>query len=467
MTGNVRDGDAATATGADGGGPDTRSAALLDEMKGLHPALIDLSLDRVCGLLRALGDPQLALSPVIHVAGTNGKGSTTAFLVAILQAAGLRVHAYTSPHLVRFHERIAVPDEMGRTAPISEDRLVDVLTRTRAANGDAPMTYFEITTAAAFLAFREIPADVVVLEVGLGGRLDATNVVPEPAVTVITPVSMDHADKLGETLGEIAREKAGIIKPGRPCVVGPQRDAAQDVIRSTAQVNGAPLISWARDFDAYAQNGRLVYQEGEALLDLPLPALRGGHQIVNAATAIAAIRQLAQVDERFAAVSDAAFAQGLTRVAWPARMMPLVGTPLSDHLRADDELWLDGGHNPDAGQAIARLLADLDDRDPKSVHLVCGMMAHKDAPGFLSPFAGIARSLVAVPVIGGFGTANAPEAIAAASTDVGIPGRTAETVEAALSSISRDEPAAKRVLICGSLYLAGAVLAVANKKDRA
>ncbi|MEO0672206.1 MAG: Mur ligase family protein, partial [Pseudomonadota bacterium] len=333
------------------------SDALLDEMKRLHPLLIDLSLDRITDLLAKLGDPHLQLAPVIHIAGTNGKGSTAAFITAMLEGAGLRVHRYTSPHLIRFHERISLAGANGTTAPIDDGTLVDVLSRVRSANGDAPMTFYEITTAAAFLAFAERPADAVVLEVGLGGRLDATNVVPHPAVTVITPVAMDHMDKLGDTLDAIAGEKAGIIKRGSPVVCAPQADDARRVIAARAASAEAPLIEWGVDFDAHIERSRLIYQEGDVLLDLPQPGLRGRYQTVNAGVAISAVRQFAS-----RTIGEAAIADGLQNVSWPARMMPVTEGPLRSALGADDELWIDGGHNPSAGQAIAEALCDLQDQ---------------------------------------------------------------------------------------------------------
>ncbi|MGI9382276.1 MAG: bifunctional folylpolyglutamate synthase/dihydrofolate synthase, partial [Methyloligellaceae bacterium] len=267
------------------------SGLLLARMHELHPKLIDLSLDRIEQLLDTLGNPHLALPPVIHVAGTNGKGSVVAFLKAMLEAAGHRVHAFISPHLISFHERIVLAaPEGGR--PISEDALVDVLQRAEIANQGSSITFFEITTAAAFLAFSESPADFLILETGLGGRLDATNVVPQPALTVLTSISIDHTSFLGETLAEIADEKAGILKPGVPCVVARQDPIALARIEKRAEEVDAPLISAGRDWDAYEQHGRLIYQTTTALVDLPLPRLAGRHQIDNAGAAISVIRAL-------------------------------------------------------------------------------------------------------------------------------------------------------------------------------
>lgn len=428
---------------------------LLTALKQLHPKLIDLSLGRIERLLAKLGNPHHKLPPVIHIAGTNGKGSVTAYLKAMLEAAGKRVHVYTSPHLVRFHERIVVAGAHGEAAgPIGEAGLVDVLTRTQAVNDGDDITQFEITTAAAFLAFSEQEADVLLLEVGLGGRLDATNVIAKPRLCVLTPISLDHAEKLGATLPAIAAEKAGILKPGVTAVVSLQDAEAAIVIAETAKRTGCPLVSWGQDFDAYAQRGRLVVQYGEQLLDLPLPALLGRHQIVNAGTAVAAALEL-----RDLGLDEHAIEQGLTRVKWPARMQRLDHGLLPSVLKAGSELWLDGGHNPAAGQVLAQTLADLEERAPRPLHLVCGMMGLKDAAGFLAPFAGLARSVTTVPIPGAHEAPHAPETLAQAARSVGLKAETAANVEAALRCLDKDHPGPKRILICGSLYLAGQVLA--------
>ena len=435
------------------------SDQLLAALKLLHPKLIDLSLGRIERLLAKLGDPHLRLPPVIHIAGTNGKGSVTAYLKAILQAAGARVHVYTSPHLVRFHERIEVADSDGRARPISEAALVDVLVRTQAVNDGDDITQFEITTAAAFLAFAETPADVLLLEVGLGGRLDATNVVPHPALTIITPVSMDHADKLGATVEKIAAEKAGILKRGTTCVVARQSPEVLDVIRVEAAKARARLVIGGEDFDAYEQSGRLVVQLETRVLDLPCPALLGRHQIGNAGTAVAAALELArqkpalQIDER-------AIERGLVEVRWPARMQRLDAGPLPALLtRPGSELWLDGGHNPAAGEVLAQTLADLEDRSSKPLYLIVGMMGLKDAAGFLAPFRGLARHVVTVPIPGAHEAPFAPDRLAAVARDVGLDAEIGTGIEAALRRTDALTDGPKRVLICGSLYLAGHVLA--------
>jgi dihydrofolate synthase / folylpolyglutamate synthase len=428
---------------------------VLAELKTLHPRLIDLSLGRIEELLVKLGNPQHRLPPVIHVAGTNGKGSFTAFLKAMLQAAGRRVHTYTSPHLVRFHERVELAGSDGRAGAISESELVERLLHVQRVNAGAPITFFEITTAAAFVAFAEHPADAVILEVGLGGRLDATNVVPRPALSVLMPVSMDHTDKLGTTLADIAREKAGILKPGVAAVVSAQPPEALDVITSVASKLRAPLAVWGQDYEALEQRGRLVFQSSERLLDLPLPALMGQHQIANAGTAIAAATTLKSL-----AIDDRAIERGLLEVSWPARMQQLNNGPLSHLLAPGSELWLDGGHNVAGGQAIAQTLAELEERAPKPVGLVLGMMGQKDARGFVEHFRGLVRRIATVPVPGGPESAHAPEDLAAVAAAAGFDAEPATSVQAAIRRLQEQEEQPLRILICGSLYLAGHVLAL-------
>lgn len=431
------------------------SADLLEELKKLHPLMIDLSLQRIQRLLQKLGSPHLRLPPVVHIAGTNGKGSTTAFLKAMFEAAGKRVHVYTSPHLVRFHERIQLPGPDGRAAPIPEEALVDLLTRVEHINGGDQITFFEITTAAAFLAFAETPADAVLLEVGLGGRLDSTSVIENPALTLITPVSMDHADKLGNTIALIAAEKAGILKPGVTGVISQQTDEAFPVIERIAARVRAPLVAWGRDFDAYEQNGRLVFQQEDRLLDLPRPALVGRHQIVNAGTSVAAALSLSHLD-----ITTSAIERGLTTVVWPARMQRLTAGPLVDMAGPEAELWLDGGHNPAGGAALAQTLADLDERSEKPVYLVVGMLGQKDAGGFFEPFVGIPRTVWCVPVPGPHEVPRSLDDLVAIASAAGLAARPAVDVPDALARIRAGNPGAKRILICGSLYLAGHVLAL-------
>ncbi|WP_373636912.1 folylpolyglutamate synthase/dihydrofolate synthase family protein [Yoonia sp. BS5-3] len=408
-------------------------------MLALHPKVIDLVLDRVWTLLDALDNPQNKLSPVIHVAGTNGKGSTQAMIRAGLEHGGAAVHAYTSPHLARFHERIRLAGDL-----ISEETLTAVLDRCYAANDSAPITYFEITTVAALLAFAETAADYTLLEVGLGGRLDATNVVDTPALTIITPVDLDHQQFLGDTLPEIAGEKAGIIKRGVPCIVGPQHDEAMDVIEAVAAKKGAPLLAYGQHWHVASERGRLVYQDETGLLDLPLPKLPGAHQIMNAGAAIAALRALGR--------EEAACEAALTQVYWPARMERLTAGALADRA-GTAELWLDGGHNPAAGRALAQSLRALPARP---LHLICGMLKTKDISGYLSPLANVADSLTGVSIPGEQSTLDAAQT-AAEAAKLGLQATTADSVAEAIDQIVQNAPQA-RILICGSLYLAGDVM---------
>ncbi len=415
------------------------SDAVLARMMALHPKIIDLTLDRMLRLLDALGNPQNDLPPVIHIAGTNGKGSTQAMIRAGLEAAGKRVHAYTSPHLARFHERIRVAGDL-----ISEADLTAILDECYDANGGESITYFEITTCAAMLAFARTPADYTLLEVGLGGRLDATNVIDQPALTVITPVSIDHQQYLGETLPQIAGEKAGIIKRRVPCIVGPQHDEAMDVIEAEASRNLAPLLAYGQQWHVSEDAGRMVFQDETGLLDLPRPNLLGAHQISNAGAALAALRALR--------MDDIACEAAVTRAEWPARMQRLRKGPLVDSA-PEAELWLDGGHNPAAGDAIGALLHSMVKRP---TYLICGMLNTKDIGGFLRPLAAHAKQLFAVSIPGETATLPASQT-ADAATQAGLHATTAESVGAALTEIVAQEPQA-RVLICGSLYLAGGVL---------
>ena len=433
------------------------SDALLAQMKLLHPKLIDLSLGRVERLLGKLGAPETRLPPVIHIAGTNGKGSVTAYLKAIFQAAGKRVHAYTSPHLVRFHERIELAGKDGKARPISEDALVDVLMRVNAVNDGDDITQFEITTAAAFLAFSETPADVLLLEVGLGGRLDATNVIPKPALSIITPISMDHAEKLGPTLAKIALEKAGILKRGVTGIVAPQVDEVMRVIEARASVAGSPIVVGGRDYDAFEQNGRLIIQREDTLLDLPLPALIGRHQVTNAGAAVAAILTLS-LQRPELGLDEAAIAKGLRTVVWPARMQRLTSGPLPDILGPETELWLDGGHNPAAGDMLADTLVGLEEKAPKPTYLIVGMMGQKDALGFLAPFRGLVRTIYTVPIPGAHEAPHSEETLADIARSAGLSSIYCAGVVDALEMIVDLPVENKRVLICGSLYLAGHVL---------
>ncbi len=414
------------------------SDAILARMMALHPKIIDLTLDRVWRLLAALDNPQDKLPPVIHIAGTNGKGSTQAMIRAGLEGWGKSVHAYTSPHLARFHERIRLAGDL-----ISEDHLTQVLDECYSANGGESITYFEITTVAGLLAFSRTSADYTLLEVGLGGRLDATNVIT-PEVSVITPISIDHEQFLGNTLAKIAGEKAGIIKRGVPVVVGPQPDEAMEVIEDTAMRLGAPLIAYGQHWHVHEERGRLVYQDERGLLDLPLPNLMGAHQIQNAGAALAVLRHLG--------ADEAACEAAVVGAQWPARMQRLKTGPLVE-IAGAAELWLDGGHNAAAGIALADVLAKLPQRP---THLICGMLNTKDVTGYLRPLAAEAASLTAVSIPGEAATLSAEETEAAAKS-VDLQAYTAENVTEALKAILARDPNS-RVLICGSLYLAGAIL---------
>jgi dihydrofolate synthase/folylpolyglutamate synthase len=427
------------------------TAALLARFEHLHPKSIDLSLERIHRLLAALGDPHKAMPPVIHVAGTNGKGSVVAFLRAILEAAGLKVHVFTSPHLRRFNERIALAGK-GGAKPIGERALYNVLKRAGEANAGHPITFFEITTAAAFLAFAGQPADIVLLETGLGGRLDATNVIEKPLLTVITPVSVDHTAFLGETVEEIAGEKAGILKKGTTCIVAPQIDTALDVIKMKARHVGAPLIVAGEQWDAYEQHGRLVFQDGRELLDLPLPRLPGGHQIVNAGTAIAAARALSGFE-----IKEKHLAKGLQCAAWPARLERLTQGVLNELVPAGSEIWLDGGHNPAAGVVLARAMADLEERVSHPLHLIIGMMSTKDASGFLEHFEDLA-CFVATLNIPGQPNAYTAHELCAMARNNGFFAEPAGNLRQALELCASEAKGPVRILIAGSLYLAGYVL---------
>jgi dihydrofolate synthase/folylpolyglutamate synthase len=426
--------------------------ATLARLLALHPKRIDLSLDRIERLLAALDHPERRLPPVIHVAGTNGKGSTVAFMRAILEAAGKRVHVYTSPNLVRINERFRLGHESGGKL-VEDTELGTVLAECEAKNGDAPITVFEIETAAGFLLFSRNPADVLLMEVGLGGRLDATNVVERPLASVITRLSLDHREFLGDTITAVAAEKAGILKAGVPAVVSGQLREALGVIERQAARLRAPLSIAGENWTATEERGRLVYQDDNGLLDLPAPRLYGRHQFENAGAAIAALR-VSGLN-----LPSAAFEAGMTTVDWPARMQRLSHGKLADLLPADSELWLDGGHNADGGQAIAAALADLEERVSRPLVLIVGMLTTKDCTGFLQNFSGLARRVITVPI-------HQDKAVPAAELaevagNVGIPALARDDLESAIAIAGKlDLHPAPRVLITGSLYLAGEVLAL-------
>jgi dihydrofolate synthase/folylpolyglutamate synthase len=437
--------------------PAARRAPPLDELiarlSALHPKRIDLDLERMHRLLARLDHPERRLPPVIHVAGTNGKGSTIAYLRAILEAAGLRVHAYTSPYLVRINECFRLGRVAGGTL-VDDDELRDVLEHCERANAGEPITIFEIETAAAFCLFAKHPADVLLLEVGLGGRLDATNVIDAPLASVIAPVSMDHTEFLGDTLMKIAREKAGIIKRGVPAVCAEQSPEATAVIEAQARRMYAPLHSAGQEWHVNVERGRLVYQDDRGLMDLAAPKLFGRHQFDNAGLAIATLR--AQSKFR---IDAGAFEAGIVNAEWPARMQRLASGALVDRAPQACEIWLDGGHNAEGGRVAAAALGDLEERVSRPLVVIVGMMANKDANAFLANFAGLTRHIIAVQ-IPDRDNAMPPDRLADAARALGMRVESAASVEAALRSLARlayEVP--PRILITGSLYLAGHVLA--------
>ncbi|HRE21010.1 MAG TPA: folylpolyglutamate synthase/dihydrofolate synthase family protein [Rhabdaerophilum sp.] len=428
------------------------SDAYIARFQSLHPIKIDLSLGRIERLLAKMGHPERQLPPVIHVAGTNGKGSTVAFMRAMLEASGARVHAYTSPHLVHFHERIRLAAPGGGKL-VSETALVDAFERVETINAGEPITFFEITTAVAIDLFHRNPADYVLMEVGLGGRMDTTNVFERPAACVITPVSMDHKEHLGDTIAKIAFEKAGIIKRGAPLVLAEQHPDALAVCRREAARHGVRPLVGGEDFHAHEENGRLIYQAEDRVLDLPLPRLLGRHQHINAATAIATLLTVAP--ER---IDQKAIETGLTRVEWPARFQRLTGS-LTKLAPKGAEIWLDGGHNADGARALAETVSELEEKSPKPLVLICGSLARKDADALLTPFVGLAREMLAVPI--GSDIARPPEELAATGRKLGLPSAVAGSITESLKYLgARDWREAPRIVITGSLYLAGEVLAL-------
>lgn len=423
---------------------------ILERLTQLYPRAIDLGLDRIERLLAEMGSPHRKLPPVVHVAGTNGKGSLVAYLRAMSEAAGYRVHVYTSPHLVRFNERIRVAGRL-----IEDDELADILAECEAVNAGKPITFFEITTVAAFVAFARVPADLAILEVGMGGRRDTTNVC-DPTLSAITPIGYDHTGFLGDRLEGIALEKAGILKHAVPAVIGRQRDVAAEVIAAEAGKLAVPLFRMGREWQVTPTRTGFRYESDLLGLDLPAPALVGAHQIDNAATAVACIERLRAATFE---IDDAAIARGLASVEWPARLQKLTRGPLVEALLPGCELWLDGGHNEDCGLALARMAADwAKEPAPLPLYLVFGMLTTKDASGFLRPLARHAKAARAVPFPEGH-SAYTPQEACAKAADVGLDCAPANGIGAALEDLLATQPAPMRILICGSLYLAGAVLA--------
>ena len=427
---------------------------LIARLSSLHPKRIDLSLDRMHRLLEQLDHPERKLPPVIHVAGTNGKGSTIAYLRAILEAAGLRVHVFTSPYLVRLNECFRI-GRAGGGALVGDDELCATLEHCERANKGEPVTIFEIETAAALCLFAQHPADIVLLEVGLGGRLDATNVIEAPLASVIAPVSMDHTEFLGNSLTAIAGEKAAIIKRNTPVVCAEQAVEAMAVIEAQANRMRAPMHASGQQWHVSVERGRLVYQDERGLMDLAAPKLFGRHQFDNAGLAIATLRAL----DRFK-IGIAAFEAGIISAEWPARMQRLVSGTLVDQGPPGCEIWLDGGHNAEGGRVAAAALGDLEERVSRPLVVIVGMMANKDAGAFLANFAGLTRHIMAVQ-IPDRENAMPPDRLADAARSLGMRVENAASVEAALHALSRlayEVP--PRILITGSLYLAGHVLAV-------
>jgi dihydrofolate synthase/folylpolyglutamate synthase len=433
--------------------------AVIGRLSALHQKRIDLGLERMHRLLERLGHPERKVPPVIHIAGTNGKGSTLAYLRATLEAAGLRVHAYTSPYLVRINECFRL-GRLGGGVLVGDDELRAALEEVERVNAGEPATVFELKTAAAFHLFAQNPADVLLLEVGLGGRLDSTNVIETPLASVITPVSMDHTDFLGDSLTSIATEKAAIIKRGVPVISAEQVPDAMAVIEAQARRMRAPLFAANDSWHVNVENGRLVYSDDRGLMDLTAPKLFGRHQFDNAGLAIATLRAIQSVRSDAFKIRQAAFEAGIIGADWPARMQRIASGALLGWGPQGSEIWLDGGHNAEGGRVAAAALGDLEERVSRQLVLIVGMMANKDAAAFLANFAGLTRHIIAVPIPE---TENAmpPDRLADAARSLGMRIETAPGIEAALRALSRlayEEP--PRILITGSLYLAGHVLAI-------
>ncbi|MFS8052228.1 MULTISPECIES: bifunctional folylpolyglutamate synthase/dihydrofolate synthase [Rhizobium] len=434
----------------------SEAAREIDKLMGLHPKGFDLSLDRVTRLLDILGNPQKKLPPVIHVAGTNGKGSVTAFCRALLEAGGLSVHVHTSPHLVNWHERYRIGVKGGRGKLVDDAVFADVLRRIADANAGEKITVFEILTAATFMLFSEHPADVAIIEVGLGGRFDATNVISDPAASVIMPISLDHQPYLGDRVELIAAEKAGIMKPGRPVVIGHQEyDAALDVLISTAERLRCPTAVFGQDFSAHEEYGRLVYQDEFGLADLPLPRLLGRHQYANAAAAIRAVKAAGFI------VTEVMMEKAMMSIEWSGRLQRLTEGNLLPHAPQGAEIWVDGGHNPGAGEVIAEAMANFEERQPRPLFLITGMINTKDPVGYFKAFTGLAEKVYCVPIRGSESMID-PVVLAGSAYDAGLVAEPMSSVGQALDAIRElampDLPA-PRILIGGSLYLVGDVLA--------
>jgi len=427
----------------------------INALMQIHPKGFDLSLDRIRGLLEKLDNPHLRIPPVIHVAGTNGKGSTIAFCRAILEASGHSVHVHTSPHLVNWHERFRIGGKDGGRL-VSDPMLEDAINRVANANGGKPITVFEILSAVMFLLFSENPADYCLIEVGLGGRFDATNVIENPKACVITPVALDHQAYLGETIAEIAGEKAGIIKPGAAVIVGPQEDEARDIIETKAAEFGIEPVISGQDFEGYSQSGRFVYQDGEGLLDLPMPNLIGEHQASNAATAIAVIRSLD------IPVTHEQYELAMTNVSWPGRMQRLRHGPVVEALGSATQVWVDGGHNPSAGEVIARELMRQNRQVKLPTFMICAMLTTKEPSGYFEAFTGLLEEVITIPVASsdaGFD----PVDLASHASGAGLNATAMNSLDEAISALAKNAALREcRVILAGTLYLAGDVLAKNN-----
>lgn len=433
----------------------SEAAQEIDKLLELHPKGFDLSLERITRLLEILGNPQDKLPRVIHVAGTNGKGSVTAFCRALLEAGGYSVHVHTSPHLVNWHERYRMGVKGGRGELVEDAVFADAVRCVAAANAGQKITVFEILTAVTFLLFSEHPADAAVIEVGLGGRFDATNVISDPAVSVIMPISLDHQPYLGDRVELIAAEKAGIMKPKHPVVIGQQPyDAALEVLMSTAERLHCPTAVYGQDFMAHEEYGRLVYQDEFGLADLPLPRLPGRHQYANAAAAIRAVKAAGFT------VTEAMMEKALESVEWAGRLQRLTDGRLMAHAPAGAEIWVDGGHNPGAGEVIAEAMANFEERLPRPLYLITGMINTKDPVGYFKAFAGLAEKVFCVPIRGSDAMID-PVILANAAYDAGLVAEPMSTVGESLDAIKEILDPAKpppRILIGGSLYLVGDVL---------
>lgn len=433
----------------------SRAEREIERLLGIYPRGFDLSLDRIERLLEDLGRPQDRMPPIIHIAGTNGKGSATAFSRALIEASGLSAHVHTSPHLVRWHERYRIGVSGGTGRLVSDDELLDAVLRAEKANAGQNITVFELLTAVIFILFSEHPADAAIIEVGLGGMYDATNVISSPAVSLIMPVALDHQAWLGNSIADIAAAKAGIIKKGRPVVIGRQdEEAALDVLLETAGKANSPVQVYGQDYFAYEENGRLVYQDEDGLMDLPLPALPGRHQYANAAAAIRAVKSAG-----FRLGSDVV-ARAMKSVSWPARLQRLRTGNLIAFAPTGAEIWLDGGHNPHGGRAVAEAMVAFEERDPRPLYLVTGMINTKDPKGYFEAFQGVARKVYTVAIRNSDAGLD-PVALATDAADAGLIAAPAASAAAALSEIAAETAENERpprILIGGSLYFAGNIL---------